>query len=420
MKSASTLEVPVSFGTNIRRKTQLETIPIGYFLDGVQRGRWRSQVELVRQLPAREQQAAKVALPFVIPAGEFTQRKDNGLVRHSGLVVVDVDHLTQAHRSKLMHAALDDDHCFAAFKSPRGEGVKLLFRINPVSAEIHPVAFKQVAEHVRSRYGVEPDRSGSNVSRACFVTWDSKMFLNPGAEIIPIEITVQEPSPASAPLVGPPSVVTVEGPARPLSKAEISSLRHLGQHAAPCRQRPDAASALTHNPSLFPLARSLATEFAKGRYRGVYPEQALDEVFGGWLEHVSRRGHVLLKSPKDYRRELTLGFRSVMKSDGLRAASERWIQWKSHPDFPHDGSPQEKLLFAIRAHCKAEGKQGFFLSCRDAGDICGRSFKTGSKLLSALREQGILKLATVVSGKREYARLRGTRQAFDYVLLEPW
>jgi hypothetical protein len=128
--------------------------------------------------------------PAVTWAGVFSCRANEKLLQHSGQIGVDLDDLGDAKAVTTIQNAVADRFCLAAFRSIRGEGVRLLFRIPPCSSGNHAIAFEQVAEHVRNTYGCEVDESGKDVSRASFVSFDRGLWVNPSADVLPIILPV--------------------------------------------------------------------------------------------------------------------------------------------------------------------------------------------------------------------------------------
>ena len=74
-----------------------------------------------------------------------------------------------------------EDKCFTTellFRSPSGDGLKWIIRIN--TAEVsHAEYFNAVANYLRLTYGLEADKSGKDVSRACFLPYDPEAYINP-------------------------------------------------------------------------------------------------------------------------------------------------------------------------------------------------------------------------------------------------
>ena len=111
-------------------------------------------------------------------SGTFTVRNDKALVEHSGLLCLDFDHLQNVE--SLFDKLLEDQYFDTQllFRSPSGDGLKWIVPIN--TAEMpHQDYFRAVANYVRATYGIEVDKSGKDISRACFLPFDSKAYINP-------------------------------------------------------------------------------------------------------------------------------------------------------------------------------------------------------------------------------------------------
>ena len=111
-------------------------------------------------------------------SGVFTMRNDKALVEHSGLLCLDFDHLKDV--GALAQRLLEDEYFETQlmFRSPSGDGLKWIVPIN-VAEMPHADYFRAVANYVRETYGVEVDKSGKDVPRACFLPYDPEAYINP-------------------------------------------------------------------------------------------------------------------------------------------------------------------------------------------------------------------------------------------------
>lgn len=111
-------------------------------------------------------------------SGTFESRSDKALVDHSGYLCIDFDHLTDVKGTFEM---LLGDRYFETqllFRSPSGDGLKWVISIN--TAEVsHEEYFNAVANYLKRTYGLEADKSGKDVSRACFLPYDPEAYINP-------------------------------------------------------------------------------------------------------------------------------------------------------------------------------------------------------------------------------------------------
>jgi len=390
----------ISFGSDVRLPAKLERRNSLDVLLGIRDGVWQDKVSLVRSLPpdSAEQRAAKIALPFCTWAGVFTRRSNSGFVRHSGQCGVDLDGLGESGAVGVLQSAVADKFCLAAFRSTRGEGVRLLFRIPPCSPDNHRSAFEQVADHVRCSYRVEPDVSGKDISRASFVSFDRGLWFNAGAEVLPIDLPgVTQRAVCFNRCVTPALYAGTLAETWPT---------WYGRHLASASPH-ENGTAKTHH-SLLDLGKALALH--SERIKTPLTTRLVDAAFEAWIGEHARQG-VLLRCHQDvYRRELRDSIDGCRRKPWFKSAAEKWLRWTRHKDFPHDGLPQEKIMFAIRQHCSEANSVEFFLGVRDAGLVAGSSFMTAARALGKLVSSGNLKKLDVK---------RPIRHAQTFKLLKP-
>ena len=108
----------------------------------------------------------------------FQTRNDKALISHSGLLCIDFDHLQSVD---LLRKQLLQDEYFDTqmlFVSPSGDGLKWIIPID-TKQTTHSNYFAAVANYILQTYGVEVDKSGRDISRACFLPHDQQAFINP-------------------------------------------------------------------------------------------------------------------------------------------------------------------------------------------------------------------------------------------------
>lgn len=111
-------------------------------------------------------------------SGVFTARNDKSLVTHSELMCIDFDHVQNTNT--LRQALLADEYFDTQllFVSPSGDGLKWIIEIDTRKAP-HGEYFASVANYILQTYSVEVDKSGKDISRACFLPFDPNAFINP-------------------------------------------------------------------------------------------------------------------------------------------------------------------------------------------------------------------------------------------------
>lgn len=111
-------------------------------------------------------------------SGIFSKRNDKNLQKHSGLLTIDFDHISDV--SALRDSLLKDDYFETEllFTSPSGDGLKWIIPIELTKVK-HQDYFKAVANYIQHTYSLEVDGSGKDISRACFLPHDPYVFINP-------------------------------------------------------------------------------------------------------------------------------------------------------------------------------------------------------------------------------------------------
>lgn len=116
----------------------------------------------------------KQNLPSVCFSGKFSERNDKGLIEHSGFIILDFDEVDSVKDKK--NSLKKFPYIFSCWISPRGNGVKALVKIADGSKhKEHFEALKEIFTEI--------DRSGINVSRVCYESYDPDIYINTSAEI---------------------------------------------------------------------------------------------------------------------------------------------------------------------------------------------------------------------------------------------
>lgn len=142
-------------------------------LRGIKEGRWRDKVDHVRSfLHDKDEYASqKRYLPSVTFGGTFSARRANALKEYTSLLVVDIDHIGE-RMQELSAMFREDGYVMCFFTSPSYDGMKVLVKLSSPPDKHRDVAFVQVEAYFKHHYGVDIDKSGKDVSRLCYVTYD--------------------------------------------------------------------------------------------------------------------------------------------------------------------------------------------------------------------------------------------------------
>jgi len=152
----------------------------------IQRGKWAMQITALRSATGDNADKLKKLLPAILWAGKFTARKNDGIEIFSGYLCADIDKIP-GRIGELHDTARNDPHAVAAFVSPSGTGIKIVFRVRVAAdAKQHHQNFIAVRAHVAKIYNAQVDEAAKDVARLCFVSHDPAAFYN--ADSVPLDV----------------------------------------------------------------------------------------------------------------------------------------------------------------------------------------------------------------------------------------
>ena len=140
----------------------------------------KAQTEELRSIPDKKKAALfkQSRFAYATFCGEFDVRSNDSAKTVSNLLCIDFDHINDVEALK---QALLQDRYFTtalAFRSPSGDGLKWVIEISKGTLS-HSDYFRAVASYITKTYGIEPDKSGKDISRACFLPHDPEAYINP-------------------------------------------------------------------------------------------------------------------------------------------------------------------------------------------------------------------------------------------------
>jgi hypothetical protein len=156
-------------------------IPLWKCLERIRIGKSKELLDKVRNAESKENaDKLKQKLPCIVFGGEFKERNKEGLINHSGLMVVDFDKYPNDEVMLNHFEELKQNQYFVSlFISPSGKGIKGVVRI-PISDKVtHEKYFKAFNSEFQYDYF---DKSNCNVDRVCFESYDPNIYINYYAE----------------------------------------------------------------------------------------------------------------------------------------------------------------------------------------------------------------------------------------------
>ena len=182
--SSGTIETETSFPkmsffrAPIQNVRPSESIDLVELYQRIISDRYAAITQQLRKLTEpREQRSFKARrFDYVTISGNFTRRCEEGLKAHSGLLVVDLDHLEDLPYVKQLLLTDKELSTELLFTSPSGNGLKWVVECD-LKEWTHAQYFQAVASYLKQTYGLQADVSGRDVCRACFIPYDPQAVL---------------------------------------------------------------------------------------------------------------------------------------------------------------------------------------------------------------------------------------------------
>ena len=151
-------------------------------LDDIKNGVYKPAITYLRKSLADNKieaaERAKKSLPAFTPSATFKGgRKMEYLTNYNALVVLDIDKITPEKLTESKEILKENPFVFAFFTSPSGNGLKIFIKVDSGKDE-HKETFLKLQEYFENLLSIEIDKSGKDVTRLCFFSYDPEIFVN--------------------------------------------------------------------------------------------------------------------------------------------------------------------------------------------------------------------------------------------------
>ena len=169
---------------SVKCTTPSEEASAQTLIEAIRADHYKAEVDAIRSAPDKDTRSRyKAKLPAVTASGVFSKRAASALVKHSGILIADID--LDENPQLMVAGQLDairdelraDEYTHFLFVSPSG-GLKVGVKIDATCADSHKAAFVTVREWFSSTFGLVIDKACSDVSRLCFLSHDPDAYYN--------------------------------------------------------------------------------------------------------------------------------------------------------------------------------------------------------------------------------------------------
>ena len=166
----------------------LNVVKVTSVLSWIRKGKFKDKITQLRECQDEKiRKSIKHSLPAVTFCGVFEDsRLDSNIVHYNHLMIVDIDKISPKRLNSLRNELSHNIHVFAYFVSP-SFGLKVLMMVDADHTKHNTDTFYFIERMFKDLYEIEIDKSGKNVSRLCFISYDEDLFYNPNCVPLKIE-----------------------------------------------------------------------------------------------------------------------------------------------------------------------------------------------------------------------------------------
>ncbi|UFK97550.1 VapE domain-containing protein [Kaistella faecalis] len=186
-------------------------------LDDIKNGTYRNAITYLRKSLTEDKkeaaERAKKSLPAFTPSATFKGgRKMEFLSNYNALVVLDIDKITKEKLTESKENLQKNEFVFAVFTSPSGNGLKIFVKVSTGKTE-HKETFLKLQEYFENLLQLEIDKSGKDITRLCFFSYDPELYLNENSKEFSVTEPQEQPEikpPASEPSIQNPTPINYD------------------------------------------------------------------------------------------------------------------------------------------------------------------------------------------------------------------
>lgn len=174
--------------------------PLDEVLIEIKEGEYGKEIEAIRNafINSGKETAnnLKVGLPVFYPSAILEGGlKSENITEYVPIIQIDFDDIPVGQLDDLRSMVKASPLTLCCFISPKGNGLKVLVKINTQQNE-HKEVFKAANAYYKELTGFDSDLSINNVNRACFVSYDPNLYYNASSEtfVFKSELTFEDNS----------------------------------------------------------------------------------------------------------------------------------------------------------------------------------------------------------------------------------
>ena len=173
-----------SFTKDVGRKTLPEIV------EEIRGNQYKESVLKIRELVEKNDsenvsRLKKKLIAFTVSGLFEGGRKMSFLKSYNPFVILDIDKLDPDTLADLILKIKEIEFTRIVFVSPSGRGLKVIVEVDS-KMKMHGSAYRQVCDYYEKALAVEIDKSGKDITRLCFMSYDPEAYYNEGSAVFNI------------------------------------------------------------------------------------------------------------------------------------------------------------------------------------------------------------------------------------------
>jgi len=178
--------------------TEIGDRTLAQIVEGIKGDHYKESILKIRRLvesgnKKKVDQLKKGLVAFTV-SGKFEGgRKMSFLKTYNPLVILDIDKLDPNALPYLILKIRGIALTRVVFVSPSGRGLKVIVAVDS-EMKMHGMAYRQVMRFYEKELGVKIDKSGKDITRLCFMSYDPEIYFNPESSIYKVIASESKPA----------------------------------------------------------------------------------------------------------------------------------------------------------------------------------------------------------------------------------
>lgn len=188
-------EIQITSFENMK-SSKATTITLFQEFGNIKRGKYKDLIIKCRDAIDKNDKVLYTSLKSQLPAVTFcgifsSGRKASDIIEYNNLMIIDIDNLDASMLNNIKLELQNDKFVMALWLSPSGQGLKGIVKIDS-DVNKHKYVFNALRIYFLNNYKIDLDKSGSDVSRLCFSSWDENFFFNKNSIIFTDFLEIEE------------------------------------------------------------------------------------------------------------------------------------------------------------------------------------------------------------------------------------